>query len=69
MGSPQFRRKPGARDPVSREEMQRKCAAWGILVSNIDDCAIAKNEKGVQRNLNRLYESVKAIRFRHSLGQ
>lgn len=67
MTSPQFRRKPGRNDPVSKEELQRKCEAWAMLVSQLDDHRIAGNQAGVTRALNRLYHSVEQIRWRHGL--
>jgi len=67
MTSPQFRRKPGRNDPVTRDELQRKCAAWEMLVSRLDDCARAGNQASVRRTLNRLYHSVEQIRHRHGI--
>ena len=67
MTSPQFRRKPGRNDPVSAEELMRKCEAWAMLVSQLDDYRIAGNQQGITRVLNRLYHSVEQIRTRYAV--
>lgn len=70
MTSPQFRRRaPGPSDPVTREELQRKAEAWGMLCSQLDDYAIAGNQRGVKRVLNRLYHSVRQVRERHAIDR
>lgn len=65
MTSPQFQRRPGRNDPVTRKELQRKAAAWAILCSQLDDYAIAGDQRGVRRVLNRLHYSVRQMRERH----
>lgn len=68
MSAPQFRKRaPGPTDPVTREELQRKAEAWAILCSQLDDYAIAGNQRGVKRVLNRLHYSVRQVRERHAL--
>jgi len=70
MQSPQFRRRaPGRSDPVTREELQRKAEAWAILCSQLDDYAIAGNQRGIRRMLNRLYHSIRHVRGRHAIDQ
>lgn len=66
--APQFRKRaPGRSDPVTREELQRKAEAWAILCSQLDDYAIAGNQRGVRRVLNRLHHSVRSMRDRHQI--
>ena len=68
MTSPHFpRRAPGPTDPVTREELQRKAEAWSMMCSQLDDYAIAGNQRGVRRALNRLYHSVRQVRDRHGI--
>lgn len=66
--SAQFRKRaPGPTDPVTRDELQRKAEAWAILCSQLDDYAIAGNQRGIKRVLNRLHYSVRQVRERHAL--
>lgn len=68
MASPQFRKRaPGRSDPVTREELQRRADNWARMCSHLDDYAIAGNERGVKRVLNRLYHSVRQVRERHAI--
>jgi hypothetical protein len=68
MTSPQFPRNPrapGRNDPVTRDELMRKCESWAHLVSQLDDYRIAGNARGVRRILNRLHYSVRNVRDRY----
>lgn len=67
MTSPQFRRKPGRNDPVSKDELRRKCEAWQFLLSQLDDHVTAENHRAIRRALNRLHYSVEQIRHRHGI--
>ena len=67
MTSSQFQRRADPNRPVTRDELQRKAEAWAILCSQLDDYAIAGNQRGVKRVLNRLHYSVRQVRERHAL--
>jgi len=68
MPSPQFRRRaPGRSDPVTREELQRRADNWAMMCSRLDDYAIAGDERGIKRTLNRLYHSIRQVRERHAI--
>ena len=53
--------------PLTRETYQQAADNWGRLCSQLDDYAIAGNEAGITRVLNRLYRSVEHLRDRHGL--
>lgn len=52
--------------PLTRETYQVAADNWSRLCSQLDDYAIAGNEAGVTRVLNRLYRSVEHLRDRHA---
>lgn len=68
MNAPQFRKRaPGPADRVTREELQRRADNWAMMCSRLDDYAIAGDQRGVRRTLNRLYHSIRDVRSRHSI--
>lgn len=68
MTSPQFRKRAlGPTDPVTRDELQRRADNWARMCSRLDDYAIAGDQRGVRRVLNRLYHSIRQTRERHAI--